>query len=148
MSIYPPLRSALTLALLWPAATLAMAPLSRPAVDTAIAVGQSAPFSGTWSATLPTREATEPVTFLASCDRPIRIEVANDTHIFHLGPDEVEADAAIELIANADGTDWQPIAGGPAFFSLWVTEDQFYLYDAVAHGEPDWSAPYVYKRCG
>ena len=147
MSISWPLLAALALLFLGPAASLAMAPLPRPAVDSTIAAGQSAPFAGAWSVTLPTREATVPDTPLATCDRPIRIEAANDTHIFHLGPDEIEPDAATELIANEDGTRWEPIAGGPAFFSLWVTEDQFYLYDAVAEGEPDWSAPYVYDRC-
>jgi hypothetical protein len=128
-------------------AAQAMAPLPRPEVDPGIPPGQSAPFVGSWSVTLPTREVNEPSETLATCDRPIRIEAASDTHIFYLGPDQAEADAAIELIANQDGTNWEPIAGGPAFFALWVTEDHFYLYDAVAEGEPDWSAPYIYDRC-
>ena len=128
-------------------AAQAMAPLPRPEVDSGIPTGQSAPFTGSWSVTLPTREVSEPSETLATCDRPIRIEAASDTHIFYLGPDQTEADAAIELIANQDGTNWEPIAGGPAFFALWVTEDHFYLYDAVAEGEPDWSAPYIYDRC-
>jgi hypothetical protein len=128
-------------------AAQAMAPLPRPEVDSGIPTGQSAPFVGSWSVTLPTREVTEPSETLATCDRPIRIEAAGDTHIFYLGPDEAEADAAIEVSANNDGTSWEPIAGGPAFVSLWVTQDQFYLYDAVAEGDPDWSAPYIYDRC-
>ena len=128
-------------------AVQAMAPLPRPEVDFSIPTGQSEPFVGSWSITLPTREVTEPSEALATCDRPIHIEPANDTHIFYRGPDEVEVDAAIELIPNQDGTSWAPIAGGPAFVSLWVTQDQFYLYDAVAEGDPDWSAPYVYDRC-
>jgi hypothetical protein len=125
----------------------AMAPLPRPEVDSGIPTGRSEPFVGSWSVTLPTREVVEPSEALATCDRPIRIEAASDTHIFYLGPDEAQADAAIELIANEDGTNWEPIAGGPVFVSLWVTQDQFYLYDAVAEGDPDWSAPYVYHRC-
>ena len=127
--------------------TQAMAPLPRPEVSFSVPTGQSEPFVGSWSITVPTREVTQPSEALATCDRPIRIDPANDTHIFYLGPDEVEADAAIELITNQNGTAWEPIAGGPAFVSLWVTQDQFYLYDAVAEDDPDWSAPYIYDRC-
>jgi len=125
----------------------AMAPMPRPPADSAIQTGQSAPFVGSWSVTLPTREIDTPSLELAACDRPIRIEAADETHIFTLGPDDAEADAAIALVRNNDGTRWEPIAGGPAYFSLWVTQEQFYLYDAVAEGDPDWSKPYLYDRC-
>ena len=125
----------------------AMAPLPRPVVDNAIEPGMAAPFIGSWSITLPTRDVTDPNTKLAICDLPVRIEQADNSHIVYLGPGETEADAAIELIATGDGTDWKPIAGSPDFFALWVTPDQFYLYDAVDEGEPDWAAPYVYNRC-
>lgn len=128
-------------------AALGMAPMPRPVADPAIQPDDAASYEGSWSLALPTREATEGDTIVVSCARPIRIEAANATHIFYLGPDEVEADAAIELIATDDGADWKPIAGGPAYFAVWVTEDSFYLYDAVAEGEPDWTAPYVYTRC-
>lgn len=126
---------------------LAMAPMLRPDPSPDIPVGQAAPFAGSWSLAMPSREVTEPGTTLAICTLPIRIEAADDTHIFYLGPRETEPDAAIELVAVGDGTGWQPIAGGPAFFALWITPDRFYLYDAVAEGEPDWDSPYIYERC-
>jgi hypothetical protein len=147
MSISKPAVLATAALLLGLDAAQAMAPLPRPDVSASILAGQSAPFAGSWAVTLPTREVTEPSETLATCDRPIRIEPANETHIFYLGPDEDEADAATELITYGDGTRWEPIAGGPAFISLWVTQNQFYLYDAVAEGDPDWSAPYIYDRC-
>ena len=147
MSLSRPVTLAAAALVMGLEAVWAMAPLPRPLVDSSIATGQSTPFVGSWSVTLPTREVTEPSKALATCDKPIRIDAASDTHIFNIGPDEVEADAAIELIAHEDGTDWEPIAGGPAYFALWVTQDQFYLYDAVAEGDPDWSAPYIYDRC-
>ena len=128
-------------------ATSGMAPMPRPVADPAIGPAQAASYAGSWSLTLPTREASEGDKIVVACDRPIRIEAANPTHIFYLGPDEVEADAAIELVASGDGADWKPIVGGPAYFALWVGADSFYLYDAVSEGEPDWTAPYVYTRC-
>jgi hypothetical protein len=126
---------------------LALAPMARPTPFAAISPGDSAPYAGAWAVTIPTREVGVPETVLAQCALPVRIEPADDRHIFYLGPNETVADAAIELIAEGDGTGWEPIAGGPAFLAVWVTADSFYLYDAVAEGEPDWTAPYVYTRC-
>jgi hypothetical protein len=132
---------------LFSAGAQALAPMIRPEPAADILPGRAEPYIGAWSVTLPTREPTEPNTALAICALPVRIEKANDTHIFYLGPREQEADAAIELVVSGDGTHWQPIAGGPAFFAIWVNPDSFFLYDAVAEGEPDWSQPYIYNRC-
>lgn len=126
---------------------LAMTPLPRPEASTEVPAGQAAPFTGSWAVTMPTREVRDPSITLTICTLPVRIEAANDTHIFYLGPRETEADAAIELVIHDDGTAWRPIAGGPAFFAFWITPDQFYLYDAVTDGEPDWDSPYIYERC-
>lgn len=125
----------------------AMAPMARPVANSAILPGQAAPFVGAWSITLPTREASEGEAILVTCATPIHIEQANPTHIFYLGPDQAEADAAIELSPSGDSTKWEPIAGGPSYVSIWVTADSFYLYDAVSEGEPDWALPYIYNRC-
>lgn len=125
----------------------ATAPMPRPVGNSAVLPGQAAPFVGAWSMTLPTREASEGDAILVTCAAPIHIEQANPTHIFYLGPDQAEADAAISLIASGDATKWEPIAGGPSYVSIWVTPDSFYLYDAVAQDEPDWSQPFVYRRC-
>src|SRR5690606_18711788 len=113
---------------------VAMAPMLRPTSDATIAAGRAEPFAGSWSVSLPTRDATAPSTDLAICTLPVRIKAVNQTHIFYLGPRETEADAAIELIARDGGTAWEPIAGGPAFFSIWVTPHSFYLYDAASEG--------------
>ena len=125
----------------------ALTPLPRPQASPDIAPGEAAPFVGAWSVTLPTMEVGTPDTALATCALPVRIHEADPNHIFYLGPRETEADAAIELTAASDGTDWHPIAGGPRFFALWVDTDRFYLYDAMVEGEPDGGMPYVYIRC-
>ena len=125
----------------------AMAPMPRPVANSEVPSGQAAPFVGAWSMTLPTREASEGDAILVTCAAPIHIEEANLTHIFYLGPDQAEADAAISLIQSGDSTKWEPIAGGPIYVSIWITPDSFYLYDAVSEGEPDWALPYIYNRC-
>jgi hypothetical protein len=92
-------------------------------------------------------EVTEPDAELATCDRPVRIESANDTHIFYLSPQQNEADAAIELTSVDEGTFWAPIAGGPSYFAFWIDADNFYLYDEVPKVDADWGRPYIYRRC-
>ncbi|MHA6297729.1 hypothetical protein [Devosia sp. CAU 1758] len=139
--------TALFLLALGSTTAMALTPLARPTGHPDIALGQSAPFVGAWSVTLPTMEVTEPSTGLAICALPVRIQAADDRHIFYLGPRETEPDAAIALVASDDGTEWEPIAGGPAFFAIWINPDSFYLYDAMADGDPDWGQPYIYDRC-
>lgn len=109
--------------------------------------GKSAPYIGAWALTMPAAEHGTPDTVYATCDKPVRIEAADDMHIFYLGPDETEAGAAIELIANGGRTDWEPIAGGPSSFVVWVAEDRFHLYDAGISSEEEWAQPLVYARC-
>ncbi len=140
-------RLALCLVALGATTATALTPLPRPAGNPDIDLGRSAPFVGAWSVTLPTMEIAEPSLSLAICALPVRIQAADDRHIFYLGPRETEPDAAIELVASQDGTEWEPIAGGPAFFAIWINPDSFYLYDATAEGEPDWGQPYIYNRC-
>lgn len=83
----------------------------------------------------------------AVCALPVRIEAASETHIFYLGPRENEADAAMELIPEQGGARWEPIAGGPTFFAIWIDPDMFYLYDTVPATDADWGMPFVYRRC-
>lgn len=109
--------------------------------------GKSAPYVGAWALSMPAAEYGKPDTVYAACEKPVRIEAADDTHIFYLGPDEVEADAAIELIVGEGRTDWEPIAGGPSSFVVWVAEDAFNLYDADISSEEEWAQPLVYARC-
>jgi hypothetical protein len=125
----------------------ALMPLAKPAVNPVMTNGQAAPFAGSWAVTLPTMEVSEPDMVLASCRLPVRIEAASDTHVFYLAPEEVEADAAMELIPRDDGTFWSPIAGGPSYFAFWIDADNFYLYDEVPEVDADWGRPYIYKRC-
>ena len=125
----------------------AMAPMARPEGNPDIQKGRSAPFVGEWSIYLPTREVGLIDTNLAICALPVRIGVANETHIFYLGPRDTELDAAIEMIADGDGTSWVPIAGGPSYFAIFVDADNFYLYEAEAADQQDWSQPYLYRRC-
>lgn len=107
----------------------------------------AAPYTGAWAITLPTMDAGVPDTMVATCERPVRIEPASETHIFYLGPREKEADAAMELLPQNGGAVWAPIAGGPSFFAIWVSQDMFYLYDEIPQAEADWGHPYVYRRC-
>jgi hypothetical protein len=74
-------------------------------------------------------EAGHAGTIDAACYRPKRIKAADKTHIFYIGPDETDADAAIQLIANGGQTDWQPISGDPRSFVIWIAEITFHLYD-------------------
>ena len=127
--------------------TFAMMPLAKPSATDEVENGRSAPFVGAWSISLPTMEVTEPDAELATCDRPVRIKTANDTHIFYLSPQENEADAAIELTRVDEGTFWAPIAGGPSYFAFWIDTDNFYLYDEVPKVDADWGRPYIYRRC-
>lgn len=125
----------------------ALTPLPKPEATTAVEPGKSAPFVGKWSVSMPTMEVGTPDTDYAICTLPVRIEAANETHIFYLGPREVEADAAMELVPDQGGARWEPIAGGPIFFAIWIDRDTFYLYDTVPETEADWGMPFVYRRC-
>lgn len=128
-------------------AVLALTPLPRPEGTTEVEAGKSAPFVGAWSVSMPTMEVGEPDADYAICTLPVRIEAANETHIFYLGPRDVKADAAMELVPEQGGARWEPIAGGPTFFAIWIDPDTFYLYDTVAEIEADWGMPFVYRRC-
>lgn len=125
----------------------ALTPLPRPAATAAVEAGKSAPFVGEWSVSMPTREVGTLDTDYAICTLPVRIEAANETHIFYLGPLDVEADAAMELVPNLRGARWEPIAGGPIFFAIWLDPDTFYLYDTVPETDADWGMPFIYRRC-
>jgi len=125
----------------------ALMPLAKPAPFSEFDPGSSAPFAGSWEITIPTMEVGEPDTILARCALPVRIQAADQTHIFYLGPRETEADAAMQLQKQNGGAMWEPIAGGPSFFAFWVSQEVFYLYDKVPEVEADWGLPYVYHRC-
>lgn len=125
----------------------ALTPLPKPEATAAIEAGKSAPFVGAWSVSMPTMEVGTPDTDYAICALPVRIEAASETHIFYLGPREVEADAAMELVPDRGGARWEPIAGGPTFFAIWIDPDTFYLYDTVPETDDHWGMPFVYKRC-
>lgn len=128
-------------------AAFALLPLAKPAPYPDFDPGQAAPFAGSWAIAIPTMEVGVPDQVLARCELPVRIEAADEHHIFYLGPRETEPDPAMELQKQDGGALWAPIAGGPSFFAFWVSEDVFYLYDAVPQAEADWGRPYVYSRC-
>ena len=133
--------------LVCPGAAFALMPLAQPEPFAGIDPGRSETFVGAWAIRIPTKEMGIPDTVLATCERPVRIKAADETHIFYLGPPETEADAAMELQRLNDGAMWEPIAGGPSFFAFWVGQDLFYLYDEVPQVEADWGYPYIYTRC-
>jgi hypothetical protein len=87
------------------------------------------PYVGAWSLSLLSEEPGRAGTIYATCAKHLRTEAADKTHIFYIGPDETDADAAIQLIANGGQTDWQPIAGDPRSFVIWIAENTFHLYD-------------------
>ena len=105
--------------------------------------GRSAPFVGQWSMIVEGR----PDTTYATCDLPVRIRAANDTHIFYEGPNDPEAEAATELVSRNGRTAWLPIAGGPRYFAVWVHPDRFHLYGADVEDEVDWGEPYAFTGC-
>ena len=125
----------------------ALMPLAKPEPFSGFDPGSAAPFVGSWAITIPTMEVGEPDTVLAGCALPVRIQAADGTHIFYLGPRETEAEAAMQLQKQDGGAMWEPIAGGPSFFAFWVSHDLFYLYDQVPQVEADWGLPYMYRRC-
>ena len=126
---------------------LALMPLAQPEPYAEFDPGSAAPLADAWAISIPTMEVGVPDTVLATCDLPVRIQAADETHIFYLGPTETEADAAMELQRRDGGAIWEPIAGGPSYFAFWVSRDVFYLYDQVPEAEADWGLPYVYRRC-
>ncbi|MBO9587619.1 hypothetical protein [Devosia sp.] len=128
-------------------AAFALTPLPKPAASAEVEAGKSAPYVGAWSVSMPTMEVGTRDTDYAICTLPVRIEAANETHIFYLGPRDVEADAAMELVPDQVGARWEPIAGGPIFFAIWINPDTFYLYDTVPETDADWGMPFVYRRC-
>ena len=125
----------------------AMLPLAKPAPFPEVDAGSAAPYAGAWAISIPTMEVGIPDQVLAACELPVRIEPADATHIFYLGPRETEADAAMQLRAQDGGAMWEPIAGGPSFFAFWVNQDLFYLYDEIPEADSDWGMPHVYRRC-
>jgi hypothetical protein len=128
-------------------AAFALTPLPKPVASTEVEAGTSAPYADAWSVSMPTMEVGTPDTDYAICTLPVRIEAADETHIFYLGPSEVEADAAMELVPDQGGARWEPIAGGPTFFAVWINPDTFYLYDTIPETDADWAMPFVYRRC-
>ena len=125
----------------------ALMPLAKPEPFAEFDPGSSAPFVGSWSISIPTMEVTEPSEILARCTLPVRIQAANESHIFYLGPREAEPSTAMELQEQNGGALWVDLGGGPSFFAFWVNQDVFYLYDTVPVTEADWGLPYVYVRC-
>lgn len=126
---------------------VALTPFPKPQPAVGIDPALAEPFVGSWSVTLPTMEVGVADTVLAACTLPVRIEEANENHIFYLGPRDVEADAALELVPHDIGARWAPIAGGPGYFAVWVEPDRFYLYDILPETEADWGRPFIYQRC-
>jgi hypothetical protein len=113
-------------------------PLPAPAVDPTLA----ASFAGSWDLQSPGG------TIWVTCEKPVRLVEADTNYFFYLGVDDVEGDAATELVAAEGGARWLPIAGGPSFFALFVSADAFYLYDEVPQSDQAWRDPtYLYRRC-
>lgn len=129
-------------ALLMAAAASAMMPWPRESIPD-VEDGKAAPFAGNWSMVV----AGRPDTTYATCDLPVRIEAADETHIFYEGPKDPEPEAATELVSRNGRTAWLPIAGGPQYFAVWVHPDRFHLYDADVENEADWGEPYDFTRC-
>ncbi|NMA97241.1 MAG: hypothetical protein GX970_03875 [Phyllobacteriaceae bacterium] len=88
----------------------ALTPLPQPEAFAGIKPGDPTPFIGHWMMTLPTMEMGTPDADYATCDRPVRIEGANEDHIFYFGPDQAGVDPAIQLTPRENGTYWEPIA--------------------------------------
>jgi hypothetical protein len=120
----------------------AMMPWPRESIPD-VEDGKAAPFVGNWSMVL----AGQPDTTYATCELPVRIEAADDTHIFYVGPKDPEPEAATELVSRDGRTAWLPIAGGPQYFAVWVHPDRFHLYDADVEEAVDWGEPYAFTRC-
>jgi hypothetical protein len=140
----PSIRSGLSLVVLaagMPAA-LALTPWPRENIVD-VEDGRSASFVGEWSM----EQAGRPTTTYATCDLPVRIEAADETHIFYRGPKDPEPEAATELLARDGRTHWRPIAGGPDYFTVWVSPDRFHLYQAEVENAVDWGEPYAFTRC-
>ena len=114
---------------------------------TSVPDGQSAPFVGSWSMNLPADKPGVPDISTVTCDHPIRMEAADATHVFYLGPEDRAADAAVELVARDGRTAWEPIAGGPRYSVVWISPDSFHMHEADAVSEQDWAQPLVYERC-
>ena len=126
---------------------LAMAPPFPENNITSIADGQAEPFVGTWSLVLPAGRPDEADTVHATCDRPVRIEAADERHIFYIGPYGAGDEAATELVSRDGRTWWEPIAGGPHSFAIWTAPDRFHLYDTDVATPLEWAQPLVYTRC-
>jgi len=103
--------------------------------------GKSAPYVGAWAISMPGGPT------YATCDKPIHFEAADETHIFYIGTDGAEPDAAIELVPDGRRTNWEPIAGGPRSLTLWIDQNTFHLYDAEVVSDEEWTQPLVYRRC-
>ncbi|HEY8574729.1 MAG TPA: hypothetical protein VIL88_00145 [Devosia sp.] len=125
-----------------PVTSLAMMPWPRKGIAD-VPNGVAAPFVGHWSM----EQDGRPATVYATCKLPVRIRAADDTHIFYEGPKDREAEAATQLVARDGRTHWEPIAGGPRYFTVWVHPDRFHLYEAEVEAEIDWGEPYAFTRC-
>ena len=119
-----------------------MMPWPRESIA-AVENGKAEPFVGNWSMIV----AGRPDTTYATCEMPVRIEAASETHIFYSGPKDPEPEAATELVSRNGRTVWLPIAGGPQYFAVWVHPDRFHLYDADVEDDVDWGEPYDFTRC-
>jgi len=109
--------------------------------------GESEPFAGLWELVDPAASSDQTDIVYATCDAPLRIEAADEHHIFLLADDETEGDAATHLKAVEGTTTWEPIAGGPSYVAVWVSPARFHLYESWVTEEADWGTPLVYTRC-
>jgi len=109
--------------------------------------GQAAPFVGQWAVIMQSGAAGKPATIFSTCALPVRIEAADETHIFQRGPNEDEDDPAIALSDVDRRTAWGPIEGGPYSVAVWLSPDRFNLYEADVVINQDWSQPMTYSRC-
>jgi hypothetical protein len=126
---------------------LAMAPPYPQQGIAGVPDGVSEPFVGRWAVVDPASAPNQSDIVYATCDAPLRIEAADEHHIFLLAADQTEGDAATQLRAVDGTTTWEPIAGGPNYVAVWVSPNGFHLYERWVIEQADWGTPLVYTRC-
>ncbi len=109
-----------------------------------IPLGTAEPFVGAWSVAHPDSPGTIVNEPLVTCADPVTLRSSQDGSILRYASPKGQV-VDFEMMEFSGRTTWVPDVMNTSI-SVWVSPDQFYLYDTDM-GTALWDDPLVYSRC-